>query len=49
MRIKDIIDCGREVQIVLKATREEVTEGHWHWHDEVEPYIRYRLTPAKKW
>lgn len=36
MRIEEIIDCGPEVKVMLKATREEMTEGHWHWHDEVQ-------------
>lgn len=35
MRIEEIID-GPEVKVILKATREEMTEGHWHWHDEVQ-------------
>lgn len=35
MRIEEITD-GPEVQVVLKATREEMAEGHWHWHDEVQ-------------
>ena len=35
MRIEEITE-GPEVQVILKATREEMTEGHWHWHDEVQ-------------
>lgn len=35
MRIEEIID-GVEVKVILKATREEMTEGHWNWHDEVQ-------------
>ena len=35
MRIEEITE-GPEVQVILKATREEMTEGNWHWHDEVQ-------------
>ena len=35
MRIEEITE-GPEVQVILKATREEITEGNWHWHDEVQ-------------
>lgn len=36
MRIEEIIDCGPEVKVMLKATRAEMEESHWHWHDEVQ-------------
>ena len=36
MRIEEITDCGPEVKVELKATRAEMEEGHWHWHDEVQ-------------
>ena len=35
MRIEEITE-GPGVQVILKATREEMTEGNWHWHDEVQ-------------
>ena len=36
MRIEEIIDCGPEVKVMLKAARAEMEESHWHWHDEVQ-------------
>lgn len=36
MKIEEIIDCGPEVKVMLKATRAEMVESHWHWHDEVQ-------------
>lgn len=36
MRIEEIIDCGPEVKVTLKAARAEMEESHWHWHDEVQ-------------
>ena len=36
MKIEEIIDCGPEVKVELKANRAEMEEVHWHWHDEVQ-------------
>ena len=36
MRIEEIIDCGPEVKVMLKAARAEMEESHWHWHDDVQ-------------
>lgn len=45
MRIEEIIDCGPEVKVMLKATRKEMTERHWHWHDEVQ-FVRAGFVAA---